>query len=188
MGSRSSGAVLDNIERRVKRKKLFKGSKPHIRKFEIEDMWVLWAAYKEGSFTDLPELTKEQFYNLISVRMQIYQALWLIEDDNVRFKEKRGPVCIVGAFVDAPLWRIEPHVEYFSWATKYNKIRATLMFLYWMSFRKEFGVCVIKSLKNTEKLFRYMQKFIGLNYSGKIENGDVRGDEYVFYLRCKRHG
>lgn len=183
MASRSPSPILS--ERSRKKKKLFKGTKPFIRRFEIEDMWILWAAYKEGSFPIIKEgMEREEFYAFIRPKLAGYHFLFLVEDQNKRFKEGKGAICIIGANTDG--WKYEPHVEYFKWATKYNKVRTTLSFLNWISFNKEVGVCIIRSLENTTKLFRYMREFIGINYVGMIPSGDIRGDEYIFSLLGKK--
>lgn len=184
MGRRPPGTVLS--ERSKKKKRFFKGDKPFIRKFEIEDMWVLWAAYKEGSFPQMPEMEREEFYSTIRARLGNYMFLFLVEDNNRKFKAGIGAVCLIGANTDG--WKFEPHVEYFKWATKYNIIRTTLCFLNWISFNKDVGVCIIRSLENTVNLFRYMKEYIGLNYVGMIHSGDIRGDEYLFSLKGKKHG
>ena len=192
MASRSRGTILDkddirnNImaDRSKKRKRFFKGEKPFIRQFTIDDMWILWAAYKEGSFPNLPEMQKDEFYTFIRGRLQGYQFLFLVEDNNRRFKSGRGPVCLIVANTDG--WKFEPHVDYFKWATKYNIIRTTLTFLNWVSFKKEIGVCIIRSLKDTVPLFKYMREFIGITYVGTIRGGDIRGDESIFSLSGKK--
>ena len=183
MGNRSSGTVLS--DRSLKKKKFFKKSeKPFIRPFTKDDMWILWAAYKEGSFPHMEEMSKEDFYAEISVKSSKYQFLFLVEDNNKKFKAGRGPVCIIGANTDG--WKFEPHVDYFKWATKYNMIRTTLCFLNWISFNKDVGVCVIRSLDNTVNLFKYMREYIGLNYVGMMPQGDIRGNEHIFCLLGKK--
>jgi len=184
LAGRSSRTNVIPSERSRKKKRLFKGDKPFIRRFELEDMWILWAAYKEGSFPEMPEMDKELFYSVIRSRLSNYQCLYLVEDNNKKWKAGRGPICIIGANSDG--WKYLPHVEYFKWATKYNIIRTTVCFLNWISFQKDVGICIIESLENTVNLFKYMKSFIGLNFVGTIPGGDPRGTVYVFSLLGKK--
>jgi hypothetical protein len=166
-----------------KRRKLFKKSKPFIREFKLDDMWVLWAAYKEGSFP-LPEMTKEEFYKYSTERLKTYHSLMLVEDECKKFKASRGPVCLIVANTDG--WKVEPHVEFFKWATKQNILRVNVRFFNWIRQNKEIGVCIVRSLKDTSNLFHHIRKYGVLNFVGRIPGGDIRGDEYVFSTRGKR--
>ena len=185
MADRPFRAVLNVVE---KRRKLFKKSKPFIREFKPEDMWILWAAYKEKSFNQLPEellgMNKEEFYQFSTDRLKPYHSLMLVEDSCNKFKEKRGPVCLIVANTDG--WKVEPHVEFFSWATKLNILRVNVRFFNWIRQNKEVGVCIVRSLKNTSNLFHHVRKYGVLNFVGKIPGGDYRGDEWIFSIRGKR--
>lgn len=169
----SPGAVL-------KRRILFKKSKPLVRPLTKDDLWVLWAAYKEGSFP-LPEMSKDDFYSYILKVISAYSSAWLIEDDSKVFKDKRGPVCII--LVHSNGWKIEPHVDWFKWATKQNILRSSVRFFNWVKQSKEVGVCVVKSLKKTSNLFHHIRSYGVLNFVGRIPGGDKRGDEYIFSIR-----
>jgi hypothetical protein len=169
----------------LKRRILFKKSKPFIRRFELSDMWILWAAYKEGSFPVMPEgMEKEAFYTEIRQRLNSYHQLMLVEDDCKKFKDGRGPVCLIGARTDG--WKIEPHVEFFKWASKQNILRVNVRFFNWIRQNKEIGVCIVRSLKHTTNLFHHVREYGVLNFVGKIPGGDSRGDEYIFSIRGKK--
>lgn len=178
MASGSSGTVL-------KRRILFKKSKPFIRPFETSDMWILWAAYKEGSFKDIKtDMSRDEFYEFIRNALSSFQTLFLVDDACKKFKEKRGPVCFIAARTDG--WRIEPHVEFFSWANKQNILRVNVRFFNWIRQNKDVGVCIVRSLKNTANLFHHVREYGVLNFVGKIPGGDKRGDEYIFSIRGKK--
>ena len=184
MQQTGSRAVLEKSNTVLKRRILFKKSKPFIRKFEVEDMWILWAAYKEGSFPAMPEMDKETFYVTIKQRLGSYHSLMLVEDDCKKFKGGRGPVCLVAANTDG--WKYEPHVEFFKWANRMNVLRCNVRFFNWIRQNKEVGVCIVHSLKNTSNLFHHVKMYGVLNFVGRIPGGDKRGDEYIFSVRGKR--
>ena len=167
-----------------KRRTLFKKSKPFIRQFEQSDMWILWAAYKEGSFPLMPEMGKEEFYATIRARMGNYNALMLVEDECKKFRDGRGPVCIIGANTDG--WKVEPHVEFFKWATKQNILRVNVRFFNWIRQNKEIGVCIVRSLESSANLFNHVRSYGVLYYVGRIPGGDRRGDEFIYSIRGKR--
>ena len=168
----------------LKRRKLFRKSKPFIREFKPEDMWILWAAYKEGSFPLMDEMSKEDFYSRIRIRLGCYHSLMLVEDECRKFNDKRGPVCIIGANTDG--WKVEPHVEFFKWASKQNILRVNVQFFNWIRQNREIGVCIVRSLKNTSNLFHHVRRYGVLTFVGKIPGGDRRGDEYCFSIRGKK--
>ena len=73
-----------------KRKTLFRKSKPFIRPFSMDDLWVFWAGYKEGSFPALqPDLSKEDFYAWLLGAMGKHNKVLVVEDGNKMFKAKR---------------------------------------------------------------------------------------------------
>lgn len=169
----------------LKRRILFKKSKPFIRPFEQKDMWILWAAYKEGSFPVMQQdLEKDIFFQEITKQLLSYHTLMLVDDDCKRFKEGRGPVCLIVSRTDG--WKIEPHVEFFKWANKQNILRVNVRFFNWIRQNKEIGVCIVRSLKNTVNLFHHVREYGVLNFVGKIPGGDRRGDEYLFSIRGKK--
>lgn len=153
----------------------------------MDDLWVFWAAYREGSFKQLPAgIEKDAFYKWMLEVLSKYSYVLVIEDDNKAFKGKRGIIAFVA--VTSNGWRIEPHVEVFKWATKLNVLRGNVRFFNWIRQNKEVGVCVVKSLKETANLFHHVRKYGVLNFVGKIPGGDPlgRGDEHVFSIRGKK--
>ena len=178
-----------------KRDRLFRKSRPYFRPLQIydgdkyhKDIGILWAAYQEGCFGELPrELKQEEFAQEIEKLAQI-RELWMWEDENDSFESKKGPIGFLTVRGDG--WRIEPHCEYFPWASKRNMLRSQVAF-YQMVRYKKIGVCIVKSLEHQKALHNKCTEYGVLFYVGKIINGDPRGDEYVYSVRgklkCQEH-
>jgi len=152
----------------------------------MDDLWVFWAAYCENSFPNLAAgLDKDTFYKWLLETLSKYEQVLVVEDDNRRFRTRRGVVCVIA--IDVKGCRIEPHVDFFKWATTANMLRVNVRFFNWVRYNKQIGVCVVRSLKNTANLFHHVKKYGVLNFVGKIPGGDPhgRGDEYVFSVRGK---
>jgi len=167
-----------------KRKILFRKSKPFIRPLSVDDLWVFWAAYKEGSFENAPtDLGKEDFYSWALEALKLHTSTLVVEDMNARFKNRRGLVCFIS--LDVVGSRIEPTFKFFKWATKANLLRASVQFFNWIRYNKQVGVCVAKSLKGTSTLFHHVKRYGVLNFIGRIPGGDPlgRGDEYIFSVK-----
>ena len=123
-----------------RRNRLFKKSRPHIRPFASTDMGWLWAAYKAGSF-QLPEtLTQEEFTKHMLTALN-GPTHYLIEDHNIKFKEKYGPVGLIAVVSEGD--QIEPAVAVFKWATPRNVLRGFVGFFNWVK-NTHVGECVVK--------------------------------------------
>lgn len=168
------------------RQKLFKKGKPFIRRFEHEkDLWLLWASYDLGGFDWIERgLDKDKFVFQVMAYMSVFHNLWLIEDDNPYFKGRRGPVCIVGIQTNG--WSIEPHFEFFKWASKRSILRCMVMFFQKARHDKQVGVVVGRTFKKYVDNLTHLKKYGVLFYCGKIPNGFPQGDEYVFYVKGAR--
>lgn len=168
------------------RKKLFKYSKPVIRLLTAQDIKWLWAAYKHGSFDhyNLPEMNRDKFEEMIVTRVvPAYQEIFIIEDKHEGFSNKQGPVGMVMNSLNG--WRLEPHVNWFKWATKKNILRGTVAYLQHARHRKDVGVIKILSLKTYKNLFEHVTSYLVTNtmLRGKIPHGSELGDEYIFSLK-----
>lgn len=178
---------------RERRARLFKTSKPFIRPAVLvseggfgDDMGILWAAYKAGSFPlinagmEMPEFAKA----MVAIALTLHEMA-IVEDDNKAFASGRGPVAIIGIRSDG--WKHEPHVDYFKWSAKRNILRVTIQFLQMARYSKEVGVVMIRSLKETSNLFMRAAKDYGvLNFVGRVPHGTPRGDEYIFSVMGKK--
>jgi hypothetical protein len=169
------------------RKELFKESKPLIRPLTDNDLWVLWAAYKEGSFNGINQnMNRDEFLTMFTDRLANYGANLLIEDYNPRFKEKRGAVGL--ACIKSEGSRIEPEFLFFSWSNEQNVLRSTVRFFNWIRYSKQVGICVVECLKENLDLFHKIKEYGVLYYTGKIVSGDPygRGDQYIFSIKGKK--
>lgn len=182
---------MDADVKKSSRARLFGASKPTIRAARLftesgygEDMGILWAAYKVGSFplVDNQDMSPDDFGRFIA-GLPIADAV-IVEDSNNHYTTGRGPIAFIGVQSDG--WRHEPHVDYFAWASKRNMLRTTVAFLQFMRYNKHVGVCVIRCLAPHVNLFKRAAKYVTLNYLGRIVNGTPRGDEYMFTVAGKK--
>ena len=129
-------------------------------------------------------MADEEFEALIDRTFSQYSEVFVIEDRNIRFGSKFGPVGIIAALHTGHIY--EPHAEWFPWATGKNKLRGIVAFLQKFRYRK-LGVMVVHALVDSAQFFKRLKRYVPLFYVGKIPDGDVagRGDDYLFYLRCK---
>lgn len=154
-----------------------------------EDMGLLWASYKRGGFPALPKTFDEHiFTDVILNHAKDYDSLWIIEDDSKVFKSGRGPVAFVGVKLRDGGWAMEPHVEWFAWASPRAILRGSVAFFQMVRYSKDVGVCVVRSLKKHANLFYRLKDYGVLFYCGKIPKGDFRGDEYIFSVNGKKNG
>ncbi len=163
-----------------RRDRLFKSGKPLVRVFSpADDMWILWAAYDLGSFDKMPKgLTKKELTNLVMQFSKSKSSCLVIEDKGRYFKAKRGPVAFVT--IDNFGWRVEPQVDFFKWTTPRMILRCAVAFFQMIRYRKDVGVCVVRSCLETANLFERVRKYGLLQEVGKIPNGQPGGDEYIF--------
>ena len=162
------------------RDRIFKKSRPLVRKHEPEDNRFLWAAYKNKSF-DLPEdLDQAQFLVAISEKFGDFNLLWMIEDDSKSFKAGRGLVAIIGIKTDG--WQFMPSVHFFKWATPKNVLRSYVGFLQMVRYSKDIGVCRIESKDSLDRL----KKYGVLYFRGRIPNGTPSGDLMIYSIAGKR--
>lgn len=169
-----------------KRERLFRKSKPHIRPFTAEDLWVLWAAYDLESFKGLQAgLTKEQLFARVAMIASRHASCLLIEDECRWFKAGHGPIGFVTIANNG--WRIEPHVDWFSWASPRMILRGTVSFFQMARYSKDVGVCVVRSLADTVPLFDRIRTYGLLFPVGRVPDGDARGDEWIYQVRGRKN-
>lgn len=149
-----------------------------------KDIAILWAAHKANPFYCIdPKSDQRQFASEIE-EFSRKTILLVAEDRNPAFENGRGPVCFIGIHDDG--WKVEPHMEFFPWATKKNILRVTVSFLQWIRY-KQIGVCIVKSLEVSKNLFDRCRDYGVLFYAGKIIGGDPRGDEYIYSIMGKKN-
>lgn len=165
------------------RAKLFKSGQPHFRFMTLEDLQWLWAAYK---MTSDQEMGQEEFKEWVSSHLEDYARVYIVEDENHKFAEKRGPIGFFATYYDG--WNIEPHVEFFPWATAKNKVKSIVGFLMYQRFQPDIGCIRIHSSDENRNLFKRLSKYVPIRVGGKIAGGRPDGADHIFYVRGKKHG
>lgn len=174
--------ITSNLK--AQRDRLFRKSRPYIRPFEDKDWGILWAAYKRNSF-GLPEgMAQEEFMVALAPVLARHDSLFLIEDDSPAYQSKRGPVGLVGVFTDT--WLIEPHADWFAWATKRNVLRCAVAWFQKVRHDKHVGACMVRARQKHEKFFTRLRRYGVLFYVGKVPNGFEDGDMVLYSVRGKK--
>jgi hypothetical protein len=163
-----------------RRQLLFKRSRPKFRPYEPSDNAFLWAAYKAGSLPIPEGLTQEQFIVEVAKMYGGFPLVWVVEDDNRKFKAGRGQVAMVGIKTDG--WVYEPHPVFFKWATKRNVLRCCVAFFHMMRYQKDVGVCLVRCLKDAVKMMKKMERYGVLYLRGRLPKGSPKGDVFLFSI------
>lgn len=178
---------------REKRERLFKNSRPFIRLFDFaKDMRWIWAAYDLKSFPYLKldgeteDERKVQLVEHMKGLLAVKSSCLIVEDDCRWFKAKRGPVAFV--IIENYGWRIEPHVDFFKWATPRTILRCNVAFFQMVRYSSQVGVCLVRALEQYVPLFDHLKIYGLLFPCGKVPDGDPRGDEYLYYVRGRHAG
>lgn len=167
-----------------KRTRLFKKGKPHFRKVDLlnldgsygEDMKILWAAYKAGSFQAPEGMSDAEFADWIVNQSRSFQTLWVGEDESKAFKSKKGPVGVVGMNAQGLLVTLEGQA--FKWATKKNILRLCVGFLHMITKSNKTGVCMVKGSEQSRSLLDHLNGYGLLFYIGKTSQ-----TEYLYSVR-----
>ena len=166
-----------------KRDRLFRKSRPLIRKHEEADNKFLWAAYQNGSF-QLPEgLSQTEFLVEMTKKFGAFDLLWVIEDENKGFRSGRGQVCLVGLKTDG--WTYQPSAAFFKWATPRNVLRSLVGFFQMIRHQKV-GVCRVEVLEKEMKLLMRLKEYGVLFIRGRIPFGSPGGDLFVFSINGRK--
>lgn len=172
-----------------RRDRLFRGGRPFVRPFNLyengqysKDMGILWVAHQNKPFWDFPE-DKEEFLFFVE-NLSERASLYMVEDKNPEYSE-RGPVAFVWVFNDD--WQIEPHTEFFPWASKRNILRSTVSFLHMSRLSKAIGIIIVYSKRVSVPLFDKCKEYGVLRYVGKIYDGYRDSDKYIYSSRGKQH-
>ena len=88
----------------------------------------LWASYQMGVWADLfPEnLSREEFRDKVWEILSMVDLEWMLE---VKSENGLRPIGVVFAEYRFAGHGIEPHVEWFPWATPRNKLESAVAFL-----------------------------------------------------------
>ncbi len=164
------------------RKRLFRHCKPNFRTAQPEDMRWFWAAYRLGPNVD-EAVTQEAFEDSVYEELSGFTSVQIVEDTNGRFESGFGPVGMFVANSDG--WNLEPHVEFFPWATARNKVKSVVGFLTKERFSGHCGCIRIRVDEKHKELFRRLKAYVPIRTLGKIPCGRPDGPEHVFYVRGK---
>ena len=167
-----------------RRDRLFRRSRPLVRKYDVKDAGFLWAAYMAGSFDIEAGLTQELFLLEIAKKFGGFNLLWMIEDDSRHFKSGRGQIAIVGIETDG--WEFRPFAKFFIWATPRNVLRACVAFFQMIRHQKDVGVCLLEVLRKDMGLLKRMEKYGVLYLRGRIPCGHPKGDLWIFSIDGKK--
>lgn len=169
------------------------GKRPNIRPLEIlndggysKDIKILWVGHKLSPFLGLPQDIPQDQFVMEIIKFSNRGDLYVVDDSNSEY-DKRGVIALIAVKNDG--WKVEPHVEFFPWATKKNILRTVVAFFQMVRNSRKVGVCIIKSLKDSVNLLNHCIKYFppGVLWKvGKIPNGDERGDEYLFSIKGRK--
>lgn len=167
-------------EAKKRRGRLFSRSKPVVRPSEPEDFAWLGASALAGGV----DMSKEEYDDLIRNLTRNYTKFFVIEDENPKHKGGRGPIGFVAVITNGQY--MEPHVQWFAWASSRNILRGAVAFFQRFRYR-HFGTIVVHCLSDSAGFFRHLKKYVPIYYVGKIPDGDPggRGDDYIFFQRCR---
>ncbi len=163
------------------RERLFKNSKPFVRLIEEKDFRWLWASYKENG----GEATQDEFLEIATNYLSYFDEAFVIEDDNKAFKDGRGVVCVVLCFFKDG-WRLEPHIEWFSWATKKNRLRGVVSFLMFTRYSKNIGITLVHCEEKLKSFFKKIRKYVPIYGGYRIPGGRPDGEDNIFYVRGRK--
>ena len=136
-----------------------------LRPFVKEDLGWVWAAYTMGSFGFPRELSQEELTARVLNGLSGL-VTFIVEDDNKKFKNGRGPVGMVSMATDGFL--VEPNVAIFKWATKKNILRGFVAFFQWVKFSKDIGVCEFRVPSSRARILTRMKDY-GVLYPKRNE-------------------
>jgi len=100
---------------------------------------------------------------------------FIVEDDNSKFRDGRGPVALVSMATDG--YKFEPNVAIFKWATKRNILRGFVGFFQWAKNSRDIGMCELKVPTSKSRILMKMRDY-GVLYP--------RGNEIVFRVSGKK--
>lgn len=166
---------------RERRERLYRGTNPRVRAFDFaRDAWVLWAAYDLGSFPALKGAfkTPQELFEYFAYVARGKSQMLVVDEDHKYFREKRGPVCLIS--IENYGWRIEPHFDFFYWASKRNRLAAAVNFLQMTRYSKDVGVCVVRVPERDVGFCKHLYKYDLLRPYGEIPNAGPLGREYLF--------
>ena len=178
---------------RERRERLFAKANPRVRPFDYaRDAWVLWAAYDLGSFPSLkPDPHKEGHFKKPEDLFAYFRAyalskssILMVDEDHRFFRERRGPVAMVS--VEQNGWKLQPHFDFFHWATPRHRLAAAVSLMNMVSYDKKFGACTVSVGERDEEFCQHIRDRYGLlRFVGRLDNGRPDGDELTYAVPMK---
>lgn len=139
-----------------------------------DDLKYVWASYKKGALpVDIfpsgldVEGFNEVFYDVLASVPFVY----ILEKD-------KTPMGIVLSVLTPPR-KMEPHVEWFPWATRRNKLECAIKFLNEM--RKRDILLLIWSKKEATPFFTHIAKYGILHRVGKVINYNGKKEDAMLF-------
>ena len=173
------------------RDRLFKFGRPNIRPLVLEeedgiggDMRFIWAAYRMGSFSDLPEMDQSDFTDYFLEYISGYYAAWVVEDTNYHYPDNYGAVGLIVANFNG--WDMEPIFIPFKWVSSKNVLKMIVAFFQMARYEKGIGVLSVNSnVKELDFFKKISKRYNVIHYVGKVPRGNQGEDKYMFYGRGK---
>ena len=170
---------------KARRERLFRGVLPIVRPAQDADAAWMWTSHFMNS--DDPDDSEEKraaFYERLSEHLEAYQRVWMIEDKHPRFRGGFGPVGFAaGATND---WMLEPHIGWFSWSTRANRLRGVVGFLMAQRADPSLGCLLIRSDDEHRAFFEAIKRYAPVYRVGRIPGGRSYGNDHLFYMRGRR--
>ena len=173
------------------RDRLFKYGRPNIRPLVLEedggiggDMRYMWAAYRKGSFPELPEMEQAELADYFVEYISQHYFAWIVEDKNYHFPDNYGPIGLIVAQFNG--WDMEPVFIPFKWVTSKNVLKMIVGFFQMARYEKGIGILNMNSDESRLNFFRKVSKRYNVfHYVGKVPRGNHGSDKYMFYGRGK---
>jgi len=177
-----------------KRDRLFKRGRPVFRPLQVfdgdkyhRDVGIIWASHSKAPFTWIDDGTSKEGFIAKILELGSDRELLVADDKCDEYSSGEGPVGLV-TVISPDGWRIEPHVQFFSWATPRNKLSVCVSFFQWARYKRGVKSCVVRSTDESVALFDKCCEYGVLSRVGKIPDGNPYGDETIYYVRCNSRG
>jgi hypothetical protein len=172
------------VSPKERKSRIFKKSRPHFRKADLmnldgsygDDMKILWAAYKAGSFQAPEGMTDAQFAEWILANARLFQNVWLAEDESKAFKSGKGAIAVVCTNNQGLMVTVEG--QPFKWATRKNILRTAVGFLHMVTMSHKTGIVMVKGNEKTRSFLDHLGKYKLLFYVGKTNT-----NEFLYSVR-----
>lgn len=132
---------------------MFRNRRVRVELIDSSHMRWLWAAYRKGLWQDVAgsELDQEAFAEFVATVAEGLSEAFIITAPN----ETEDMPVAVGSVIERSVW-LEPHLDFFPWATPRNKIEAAVKFALEMRKIKPLFIAVERKHQSwTDHILRY---------------------------------